>query len=74
VHDLPGGSWRFVVDADGYVALVVNGEVLLESSSPVTQACDSEPDGRGVRVPSRTRHTVMLGPGRSIGRKPRRGR
>jgi len=30
VHDFPGGSGRFVVDADGYVALVVNGEVLLE--------------------------------------------
>ena len=31
VHDFPGGSGRFVVDADGYVAVVVNGEVLLES-------------------------------------------
>ena len=31
VRDFPGGSGRFVVDADGYVALVVNGEVLLES-------------------------------------------
>ena len=26
----PGGSGRFVVDSDGYVAVVVNGEVLLE--------------------------------------------
>ena len=31
VHDFPGGSGRFVVDAEGYVAVVVNGEVLLES-------------------------------------------
>ena len=31
VHDFPSGSGRFVVDADGYVAVVVNGEVLLES-------------------------------------------
>jgi len=30
VHDLPGGSGRFVVDAEGYVAVVVNGDVLLE--------------------------------------------
>jgi len=30
VHDLPGGSGRFVVDAEGYVAVVVNGEVVLE--------------------------------------------
>ena len=31
VNDFPGGSGRFVVDAEGYVAVVVNGEVLLES-------------------------------------------
>jgi N-acyl-D-aspartate/D-glutamate deacylase len=30
VHDLPAGSGRFVVDAEGYVAVVVNGEVLLQ--------------------------------------------
>ena len=29
-HDFPGGSGRFVVDAEGYVAVIVNGEVLLE--------------------------------------------
>ncbi len=30
VEDFPAGSGRYVVDADGYVATVVNGEVLLE--------------------------------------------
>ena len=29
VHDFPAGSGRYVVDADGYVATIVNGEVLL---------------------------------------------
>ncbi|HZP30793.1 MAG TPA: amidohydrolase family protein [Acidimicrobiia bacterium] len=30
VRDFPAGSGRFVVDAGGYVATIVNGEVLLE--------------------------------------------
>jgi N-acyl-D-aspartate/D-glutamate deacylase len=30
VHDFPAGSPRFVVDAAGYVATIVNGQVLLE--------------------------------------------
>jgi N-acyl-D-aspartate/D-glutamate deacylase len=30
VRDFPGGSGRYVVDAEGYVATVVNGEVLLD--------------------------------------------
>ena len=29
VRDLPAGSGRYVVDAEGYVAVVVNGVVLL---------------------------------------------
>jgi N-acyl-D-amino-acid deacylase len=29
-HDFPGDSGRFVCDAEGYVALIVNGEVLLD--------------------------------------------
>ena len=37
MHDLPGGSWRFVVHADGYVALVVNGEMLLACHAGVRQ-------------------------------------
>ena len=31
VRDFPGNAPRFVVDAEGYVATIVNGEVLLES-------------------------------------------
>jgi len=31
VKDFPGGSGRFVVDAEGYVATIVNGEVLLDA-------------------------------------------
>ena len=31
VHDFPAKSGRFVVDAEGYAAVVVNGEVLLEN-------------------------------------------
>jgi N-acyl-D-aspartate/D-glutamate deacylase len=30
VRDFPAGSGRFVVDADGYRAVVVNGELLLD--------------------------------------------
>jgi N-acyl-D-aspartate/D-glutamate deacylase len=30
VRDFPGGSGRYVVDASGYVATIVNGEVLLD--------------------------------------------
>ena len=30
VRDFPADSGRFVVDADGYRAVVVNGEVLLD--------------------------------------------
>ena len=29
MRDFPAGSGRYVVDADGYVATIVNGEVLL---------------------------------------------
>jgi N-acyl-D-aspartate/D-glutamate deacylase len=29
VRDFPAGSGRYVVDASGYVATIVNGEVLL---------------------------------------------
>jgi len=31
VADLPAGGRRYVVDAEGYVALVVNGEVVAEN-------------------------------------------
>ena len=33
VHDFPADSGRYVVDADGYVATIVNGEVLLEDGT-----------------------------------------
>jgi len=38
VGDFPAGSKRYVVDATGYVALVVNGEVVLQEGVP-TGAC-----------------------------------
>jgi len=31
VNDFPANSPRFVVEAEGYVATIVNGEVLLEN-------------------------------------------
>jgi N-acyl-D-aspartate/D-glutamate deacylase len=31
VRDFPAASPRFVVDAEGYVAVIVNGQVLLEN-------------------------------------------
>jgi N-acyl-D-aspartate/D-glutamate deacylase len=34
VEDFPAGSGRYVVDADGYVAVVVNGQVMLEDGKP----------------------------------------
>ncbi|MGH7821941.1 MAG: amidohydrolase family protein, partial [Candidatus Binatia bacterium] len=34
VRDFPGGSPRLVVDAEGYVATIVNGEVLFEGGKP----------------------------------------
>jgi N-acyl-D-aspartate/D-glutamate deacylase len=34
VEDFPAGSGRFVVDADGYVALLVNGEVVMDGGQP----------------------------------------
>jgi N-acyl-D-aspartate/D-glutamate deacylase len=33
VRDFPGGSGRYVVEARGYVAIVVNGQVLLENGT-----------------------------------------
>ena len=33
-RDFPAGSERYVVDAEGYAAVVVNGEVLLEEGKP----------------------------------------
>jgi N-acyl-D-aspartate/D-glutamate deacylase len=33
VEDFPAGSGRFVADADGYAAVIVNGEVLLEDGT-----------------------------------------
>ena len=33
VRDFPADSGRYVVDADGYRAVVVNGEVLLEDGT-----------------------------------------
>ena len=33
VEDMPAGSGRFVTDATGYRAVVVNGEVLLEDGA-----------------------------------------
>lgn len=33
-RDFPGESARLVVDAEGYVATIVNGEVLLEGGKP----------------------------------------
>jgi N-acyl-D-aspartate/D-glutamate deacylase len=34
VRDLPGDCSRFVVDAEGYVAVIVNGEVMLQDGRP----------------------------------------
>ena len=34
VRDFPGGSARYVVDAEGYVMTVVNGQVLLDQGRP----------------------------------------
>jgi N-acyl-D-aspartate/D-glutamate deacylase len=34
VSDFPAGSSRYVVDASGYVAVLVNGEVLLDNGRP----------------------------------------
>jgi N-acyl-D-aspartate/D-glutamate deacylase len=34
VEDFPAGSGRYVVDAKGYVAVLVNGETLLEEGEP----------------------------------------
>jgi N-acyl-D-aspartate/D-glutamate deacylase len=34
VADFPAGTGRYVVDADGYVAVIVNGEPLLERGKP----------------------------------------
>lgn len=34
VEDFPAGSGRFVVDAEGYVAVVVNGEIVMEDGLP----------------------------------------
>jgi N-acyl-D-aspartate/D-glutamate deacylase len=33
VEDFPAGSGRFVADADGYAAVIVNGEILLEDGT-----------------------------------------
>ena len=33
VRDFPADSGRYVVDADGYRAVVVNGEVLLDDGA-----------------------------------------
>ena len=33
VRDFPAGAGRYVVDASGYVATIVNGEVLLENGT-----------------------------------------
>src|SRR5262249_52561559 len=33
-HDFPADSERYVVDAEGYAAVIVNGEVLLENGQP----------------------------------------
>ncbi len=41
VADFPAGSTRYVVDAAGYVALVVNGEVVLADGVP-TGACPGQ--------------------------------
>ena len=41
VGDFPAGSKRYVVDATGYVALVVNGEVVLQEGVP-TGACPGQ--------------------------------
>jgi N-acyl-D-aspartate/D-glutamate deacylase len=32
VHDFPGGEWRRVQRAEGYSAMLVNGEVTFEDS------------------------------------------
>jgi N-acyl-D-aspartate/D-glutamate deacylase len=34
VEDFPAGSGRYVVDAEGYVAVLVNGETMLEEGKP----------------------------------------
>jgi N-acyl-D-aspartate/D-glutamate deacylase len=33
-RDFPGDSARYVVEATGYVAVIVNGEVLLDAGRP----------------------------------------
>jgi N-acyl-D-amino-acid deacylase len=34
VRDFPAGTERYVIDAEGYVATLVNGEVLLRDGKP----------------------------------------
>ncbi len=45
-HDLPGGAQRLLQSADGYVATLVNGEIVLEDGQPT----DARP-GNVVRGP-----------------------
>ncbi len=65
VHDFPAGSGRYVVDADGYVATIVNGEVLLADGDVDGNHTRSDP----ARRPRRRRGVIV----RSLARRrPRR--
>ena len=44
VHDFPGGEWRRVQRAEGYKAIMVNGEVTFEESR-----CTGATSGRLLR-------------------------
>jgi len=55
VYDLPGGGKRIHQRATGYVAMVVNGEVVLENDEPT----DKRP-GRLVRGSQEARKDLQL--------------
>jgi N-acyl-D-amino-acid deacylase len=44
VHDFPGGEWRRVQQADGYLAILVNGELTFEDGR-----CTNATPGRLLR-------------------------
>jgi N-acyl-D-aspartate/D-glutamate deacylase len=72
VRDFPGDAPRFVVDAEGYVATIVNGEVLLEDGKhtgalPATCCAADESQGRAARSAGMDDDT------RAAARSPRSG-
>jgi N-acyl-D-aspartate/D-glutamate deacylase len=44
VHDFPGGEWRRVQRADGYRAIMVNGEITFDEGN-----CTNATPGRLLR-------------------------